>query len=140
MTETTDVVITGAGHGGAQCALALRQNGFTGTITVIGREPEYPYERPPLFKEYFAREKIFERLYIRPPTFWAEKDVTFKLGTEVTKVDPAAKKLRLSNGTAITYGKLVWATGGDPRRLICAGAELAGIHAVRLPVVLVQPV
>ena len=73
----TDVVIVGAGHGGAQCALALRQNGFEGTITVIGREPEYPYERPPLSKEYFAREKTFDRLHIRPPTFWAEKEVTF---------------------------------------------------------------
>ncbi|WP_158250679.1 FAD-dependent oxidoreductase, partial [Novosphingobium sp. HII-3] len=52
--EKADVVIVGAGHGGAQCALALRQNGFEGTITVIGREPEYPYERPPLSKEYFA--------------------------------------------------------------------------------------
>ena len=127
----SDVVIVGAGHGGAQCAIALRQNGFTGTVTVIGREPEYPYERPPLSKEYFAREKTFDRLYIRPPTFWAEKEVTFKLGTEVTAVDPEARELMLSNGETFGYGKLVWATGGDPRRLSCAGAELAGIHAVR---------
>ncbi|MEZ0134256.1 MULTISPECIES: NAD(P)/FAD-dependent oxidoreductase [Novosphingobium] len=126
-----DVVIVGAGHGGAQCALALRQNGFTGTITVIGREPEHPYERPPLSKEYFAREKTFDRLYIRPPTFWAEKEVIFRLSTEVTKVDAEAKELTLSNGTTFGYGKLVWATGGDPRRLSCGGAELAGVHAVR---------
>jgi 3-phenylpropionate/trans-cinnamate dioxygenase ferredoxin reductase subunit len=129
--KTSDVVIVGAGHGGAQCAIALRQNGFTGTITVIGREPEYPYERPPLSKEYFAREKTFDRLYIRPPTFWAEKDVTFLLGTEVTKVDAEAHELTLSNGSTLSYGKLVWATGGDPRRLSCSGAELAGVHAVR---------
>jgi 3-phenylpropionate/trans-cinnamate dioxygenase ferredoxin reductase subunit len=129
--EKADVVIVGAGHGGAQCAIALRQNGFTGTITVIGREPEHPYERPPLSKEYFAREKTFDRLYIRPPTFWAEKDITFKLNTEVTAVDPAAKALTLSNGTTFGYDKLVWATGGDPRRLSCSGADLAGIHAVR---------
>ncbi len=127
----SDVVIVGAGHGGAQCALALRQNGFAGSITVIGREPEYPYERPPLSKEYFAREKTFDRLYIRPPTFWAEKDVTFRLGCEVLKVDPAAHELKLSDGETFTYGKLVWATGGDPRRLSCAGADLAGVHAVR---------
>ncbi|MFC0687438.1 NAD(P)/FAD-dependent oxidoreductase [Novosphingobium clariflavum] len=126
-----DVVIVGAGHGGAQCAIALRQNGFTGTVTVIGREPEYPYERPPLSKEYFAREKTFDRLYIRPPTFWAEKEITFKLGTEVTAVDPEAHALTLSNGETFGYGTLVWATGGDPRRLSCAGADLAGIHAVR---------
>jgi 3-phenylpropionate/trans-cinnamate dioxygenase ferredoxin reductase subunit len=126
-----DVVIVGAGHGGAQCAIALRQNGFSGTITVIGREPEYPYERPPLSKEYFAREKTFDRLYIRPPTFWAEKDVAFKLSTEVIKVDPKAKGLTLSNDEVLGYGTLVWATGGDPRRLSCSGADLAGVHAVR---------
>jgi 3-phenylpropionate/trans-cinnamate dioxygenase ferredoxin reductase subunit len=129
--STSDVVIVGAGHGGAQCAIALRQNGFEGTITVIGREPEYPYERPPLSKEYFAREKTFDRLYIRPPAFWAEKNVEFKLGTEVIKVDPKAHELTLSSGETHGYGKLVWATGGDARRLSCSGAELAGVHAVR---------
>lgn len=129
--EQADVVIVGAGHGGAQCAIALRQNGFEGTIAVIGREPEYPYERPPLSKEYFAREKTFDRLYIRPPTFWAEKEVEFLLGTEVQAVDPKAKSLTLSNGKTFGYGQLVWATGGDPRRLSCVGAELAGVHFVR---------
>ncbi|MCJ2184636.1 FAD-dependent oxidoreductase [Novosphingobium sp. 1949] len=127
----SDIVIVGAGHGGAQCAIALRQNGFAGTITVIGREPEYPYERPPLSKEYFAREKTFDRLYIRPATFWAEKEVTFRLGCEVVRVDPEAHELALSNGETMAYGKLVWATGGDPRRLSCSGADLAGVHAVR---------
>jgi 3-phenylpropionate/trans-cinnamate dioxygenase ferredoxin reductase subunit len=126
-----DVVIVGAGHGGAQSAIALRQNGFTGTITMIGREPEPPYERPPLSKEYFAREKTFDRLYIRPPQFWAEKDIALQLNTEVTAVDPAAKVLTLSDGTRFTYGTLIWATGGDPRKLSCPGADLAGVHAVR---------
>ncbi|MCJ1962123.1 NAD(P)/FAD-dependent oxidoreductase [Novosphingobium mangrovi (ex Hu et al. 2023)] len=127
----SDVVIVGAGHGGAQCVLALRQSGFEGSITVIGREPEYPYERPPLSKEYFAREKTFDRLYIRPPTFWAEKDVTFRLDCEVIEVDPRAHTLKLSDGETFEYGKLVWAAGGDPRRLSCSGADLAGVHAVR---------
>jgi len=126
-----DVVIVGGGHGGAQAAIALRQNGFTGTIALIGREPEPPYERPPLSKEYFAREKTFDRLYIRPPHFWDEKDVKLHLGIEVTAVDPAAKQLTLSDGTSFGYGKLIWATGGDPRRLSCPGANLAGVHAVR---------
>lgn len=126
-----DVVIVGAGHAGAQAAIALRTNGFTGTITMIGRESEPPYERPPLSKEYFAREKTFDRLYIRPPQFWGEKDVDLKLGVEVTTVDPAAKVLTLSDGSAFTYGKLIWATGGDPRRLTCQGADLAGLHPVR---------
>ncbi|WP_206239298.1 NAD(P)/FAD-dependent oxidoreductase [Novosphingobium terrae] len=129
--DKSEVVIVGAGHGGAQCAIALRQNGFAGTITVIGREPEYPYERPPLSKEYFAREKSFERILIRPPAFWAEKAIAFRLGTEVTAVDPQTKVLTLSDGQSHGYGQLVWATGGDPRRLSCAGSDLAGVHSVR---------
>jgi len=129
--EQADVVIVGAGHGGAQCAIALRQGGFTGSIVMIGREPEPPYERPPLSKEYFAREKTFDRLYIRPPAFWEEKGIHLHLNTEVTAVDPATKTLSLSNGKSFTYGKLVWATGGDPRRLSCPGSDLAGLHPVR---------
>ncbi len=126
-----DVVIVGAGHGGAQCAIALRSNGFTGSIAMIGREPEPPYERPPLSKEYFAREKTFDRLYIRPPAFWEEKQVAMLLSTEVTAIDPAAKALTLSDGSSFGYGKLVWAAGGDPRKLPVPGSDLAGVHAVR---------
>ena len=126
-----DIIIVGAGHGGAQCAIALRQGGFAGSILMVGRENEPPYERPPLSKEYFAREKTFDRLYIRPPAFWAEKDITLLLGTEVTSVDPTAKTVALSNGETAHYGQLVWAAGGDPRKLTCPGADLAGVHAVR---------
>ncbi|MBB5698566.1 NAD(P)/FAD-dependent oxidoreductase [Sphingomonas yantingensis] len=129
--EAHDVVIVGAGHGGAQCAIALRQQGFAGSIAMIGREPELPYERPPLSKEYFAREKSFERLYIRPAAFWADKAVEMLLGVAVTAVAPAAKRLTLSDGRSVGYGTLVWATGGEPRRLTCSGATLAGVHAVR---------
>jgi len=131
ITMQADVVIVGAGHGGAQCAIALRQGGFTGSIVLVGREPEPPYERPPLSKEYFAREKTFDRLYIRPPQFWDEKDVELILNTEVTAVDPAKKEVSLSSGETLGYGKLVWATGGDPRRLSCPGSDLAGLHPVR---------
>src|ERR1700741_732499 len=109
-----DIVIVGAGHGGAQCAIALRQHGFTGSIAMIGREPEPPYERPPLSKEYFAREKTFDRLYIRPHAFWEEKGVELVLDTELLAVDPATKQLTLSAGSSLAYGQLVWATGGDP--------------------------
>lgn len=128
---SADVVIVGAGHGGAQCAIALRQGGFAGSVTMVGREAEPPYERPPLSKEYLAREKSFDRLYIRPPAFWAEKGITLRLGTEVTAVDAGARSCALSDGTTAHYGTLVWAAGGEPRRLACPGAELAGVHAVR---------
>ncbi|MBW8786036.1 MAG: FAD-dependent oxidoreductase, partial [Novosphingobium sp.] len=129
--DRADVVIVGGGHGGAQCAIALRQNGFTGSIAMVSRENEPPYERPPLSKEYLAREKTFDRLYIRPPAFWGEKGVDLLLGREVTAVDVRGKELALSDGTTLGYGTLVWATGGDPRRLACAGGALAGVHAVR---------
>jgi len=126
-----DVVIVGAGHSGAQCAIALRQNGFAGSIVMIGREPEPPYERPPLSKEYFAREKTFDRLYIRPPQFWAEKQVDLRLNLEVLTVEPETKTLGLADGTSLTYLTLVWAGGGDPRLLSCPGADLGGVHTIR---------
>ena len=129
--DQADVVIVGAGHGGAQAAIALRQNGFAGSILLIGREPEIPYERPPLSKEYLAREKTFERICLRPEQFWADKQITLARNSEVVRIDPAAHLLVLRDGATITYGQVIWATGGDPRRLACPGAELAGIHAVR---------
>jgi 3-phenylpropionate/trans-cinnamate dioxygenase ferredoxin reductase subunit len=130
MTQA-DLVIVGAGHGGAQAAIALRQHGFTGSILMIGRDAEPPYERPPLSKEYLSGEKPFERMLIRPEQFWADKDVGLRLGSAVTKVDPAAKALTIAGGETIGYETLIWSAGGDPRRLSCPGADLGGIHTVR---------
>lgn len=121
----------GAGHGGAAAALALRQAGFEGSIAMIGREKEPPYERPPLSKEYLAREKEFERLYIRPPGFWAEKDIDLILGTSVIEIEPMGKTVKLSSGEEMGYTHLIWAAGGDARRLTIKGADLFGVHAVR---------
>lgn len=126
-----DVVIVGGGHGGAQAAIALRTQGFTGTIAIIGREDEPPYERPPLSKEYLAQEKPFDRLYLRPREYWADKQVELLLGREVTAVDAQARQLTCADGMLLTYGDLIWATGGDPRQISCPGADLAGIHYVR---------
>ena len=129
--EHSDVLIVGGGHGGAQAALALRQHGFEGSVTIVGRERDPPYERPPLSKEYLAGEKPFERLYIRPPALWADKGVALRLGRTVTALDAAAKAVTLDDGTTLGYGHLIWAAGGDPRALPCAGGNLAGVHAVR---------
>ena len=131
MAERYDVLIVGAGHGGAQAAIALRQNGYAGTIGMIGDEPELPYERPPLSKDYLAGDKSFERLLIRPPAFWTERDVTMRLGEKVAAVDPAAHAVTTGSGAMIGYGSLIWATGGAPRRLACAGHDLTGVHSVR---------
>lgn len=126
-----DIVIVGAGHGGAQAAIALRQGGFAGSVVVIGDEPDLPYERPPLSKDYLAGDKPFERLLLRPPAFWAEREVAFATGERVVHVAPAAHRLTTASGRELDYGALIWATGGSPRRLGCAGADAAGIHYVR---------
>src|ERR1700709_2128473 len=133
MDEQFEVLIVGAGHGGAQTAIALRQHGFTGRIAIVGDEPELPYERPPLSKDYLAGEKTFERLLLRPPAFWAERDVTMILGRRVVAVDPAAHRVGLSDGSSLRYRALVWAAGGTPRKLSCVGGDLAGGHSVRSP-------
>jgi 3-phenylpropionate/trans-cinnamate dioxygenase ferredoxin reductase component len=126
-----DIVIVGSGHGGAQAAVALRQNGFEGSILIISRDDELPYERPPLSKEYLASEKSFERLLIRPQQFWIDKEVELRLGSEVVEVDAEKRTLTLSDGKLVSYAKLIWAAGGEPRKLTCSGAELAGVHAIR---------
>jgi 3-phenylpropionate/trans-cinnamate dioxygenase ferredoxin reductase subunit len=131
MSASYEIVIVGAGHGGAQVAIALRQNGFKGSVLMIGRDSEPPYERPPLSKDYLARQKTFDRLYIRPPHFWADKEIELKLGKAVTAVDAAAHLVTLSDGEQIGYCKLIWATGGRPRQLACQGADLSGVHSVR---------
>src|SRR3954469_451567 len=116
-----DVTIVGAGHGGAQAAIQLRQLGFAGSIGLIGAEEEPPYERPPLSKEYLAGEKAFERMLVRPESFWPERGVELVAGTRITGVDPEARRLTAGDGRAFGYGTLIWAAGGTPRRLRCEG-------------------
>ncbi|KTW02476.1 NAD(P)/FAD-dependent oxidoreductase [Sphingomonas sanguinis] len=126
-----DIVIVGTGHAGAQAAIALRQEGFDGTIALIGEEDFPPYERPPLSKEYLAGDKPFERILIRPERFWAERSVTLRLGERIVAVDAEARCLTSASGTLIAYGTLIWAAGGHARRLNCDGHDLRGVHSVR---------
>jgi 3-phenylpropionate/trans-cinnamate dioxygenase ferredoxin reductase subunit len=126
-----DVAIVGAGHGGAQAAIQLRQLGFAGSIALIGAEAEPPYERPPLSKDYLAGEKDFERMLVRPETFWAERAVALVLETRILAVDPLDKTLIAESGEFFAYGTLIWAAGGLPRRLGCQGGDLGGVHLVR---------
>ena len=131
MSTSYDVVVVGAGHGGAQTAITLRQRHFTGSIAVIGEEPELPYERPPLSKDYLAGEKRFDRILIRPPAFWQQREIAMLMGERVIAVDPKARSLTTQSGQAIGYGQLVWAAGGHARRLACPGHDLPGVHSVR---------
>ena len=129
--KSADVVIVGSGHGGAQAAIALRQRGFEGSIALIGRDPNPPYERPPLSKDYLAGDKPFERILVRPEAFWAERGIGLMPRTSVVRLDPQHREIALTGGRTMTYGRLVWAAGGDARRLSCPGADAEGIHTVR---------
>jgi 3-phenylpropionate/trans-cinnamate dioxygenase ferredoxin reductase subunit len=131
VTDRFDMLIVGAGHGGAQAAIALRQRKFDGSIAIVGEEPELPYERPPLSKEYLAGDKPFERLLVRPAAFWAERAVAMRTGRRVVAVDPAARTVTCEDGATTGYGTLIWAAGGHARRLSCTGHDLAGVHSVR---------
>jgi 3-phenylpropionate/trans-cinnamate dioxygenase ferredoxin reductase component len=126
-----DILIVGAGHAGAQAAILLRQLGFDGTVALVGAEPELPYERPPLSKEYLAGEKEFERMLIRPAAFWTERRIEIVADTKIVSVDATANKVTSEAGESFGYGRLVWATGGAPRRLRCEGGDLAGVHLLR---------
>lgn len=125
------MIIVGTGHAGAQAAVALRQQGFTGSILMIGEELHFPYERPPLSKEYFSGEKTFERILLRPEQFWQDKKIDLKLGQRVIQIDAQSHRILTQQNYEYHYNKLIWATGGKPRRLSCEGAALEGIHYIR---------
>lgn len=126
-----DVLIVGAGHAGAQAAIALRQADFEGSIAIIGEEPLPPYERPPLSKDYLSGEKDLDRILLRPASFWSERDVTLVTGKRVETVEAEGRSVQLASGETLTYGALVWAAGSAARRLTCAGADLDGVLTLR---------
>lgn len=115
--KSFDVLIVGGGHGGAQVAVSLRQGGYTGSIAIVSDEAEYPYERPPLSKEFFSGEKSAERIRIRPEGFWQERNIALLLSERVVSLYPAERQVKTASGLLLSYGKLVWATGGRARRI-----------------------
>ena len=131
MNHHADILVLGAGQAGAQLAISLRQGGHTGSILLAGDEPDLPYERPPLSKEYLVGERDAASLALRPAAFWEQRSVTLRLGDRAVAVDPGAHRVRFASGTAVTYGHLVWAAGGRPRPLPLPGADCAGVHALR---------
>ncbi len=126
-----NVLIIGAGQAGAQTAIFLRQNKFDGAITMIGDEAYVPYERPPLSKGFLSGDVEFERMAMRPESFYADKHIDLRLKTRVSHIDRVQKTVGLESGEVLRYGKLVLATGGRVRRMICPGADLPGVHYLR---------
>ncbi|MEJ0034758.1 MAG: FAD-dependent oxidoreductase [Gammaproteobacteria bacterium] len=129
--ERHDVLVIGAGHAGTQLAIALRQKKFAGSVTLVSDEPHLPYERPPLSKEYLSGTRAYERMLLRPEAFWQQSGVSLRLASAVVAVNPAERSVTLASGEALHYGTLVWAAGGHPRTLTCAGARLPGVHTLR---------
>jgi len=125
------VVVVGAGQAAASLVAKLRTKGFDSQITVIGEEPAPPYQRPPLSKAYLLGDMGLDRLFLRPEAWYADNDVTLRLGARVDGIDRAAKMVRL-DGETLTYDMLALATGALPNRLPNAiGGDLDGVYCVR---------
>ncbi|MBL6081281.1 FAD-dependent oxidoreductase [Belnapia sp. T18] len=129
--EEPGIVIAGAGHAGGSAAAFLRQYGWKGPIILIGEEALLPYQRPPLSKAWLKREATADNLALRPERFYTQHRIATRLGTRVTAIDRAARRLALSDGTTLPYSRLILATGASPRRLGLPGEALSGVLALR---------
>jgi len=125
------VVIVGASLTGASCAVALRTEGFDGSITLIGAEAHPPYERPPLSKEYLRGEAQLDKAFVKPLDWYGANEVTLELGNAATAIDATARSVKLADGTTLPYDALLIATGGRNRVLRAPGSELDGIFQLR---------
>ncbi len=125
------MVIIGAGHAAGQAAASLRQAKYEGPITIIGDEPHVPYQRPPLSKQYLSGEQSIDRVYLRPASFYADKNVDLKLNTTATAINRENRTVSLDNGETLGYDKLIISTGSRPRKLSIEGSDLPGIHYLR---------
>ena len=126
-----DVLIIGAGVAGASCAKELRAVGFTGSILLLGRELDAPYERPPATKEYLAGKIAREEATWLSEAWCEENNVELRLRTSVLKLDTAEKTAKLQGGDIVSYGDVVVATGANVRRLRIDGTDLEGLHYIR---------
>ena len=125
------IVIIGGGMAGGNAAATLRDEGFSGPVVLLSREPNVPFGRPPLSKTYLRSEEDLAGWYVRPAGWYAEHDVELRNGVVVAAVDPAAHTVTLDSGAEIRYEKVLIATGGRNRRIDADGADLPGIHYLR---------
>ena len=116
MATPRSIVVVGGGMAGAKAVEALREEGYDGAVTLVGDEPEVPYERPPLSKTYLRGESAREAAQVLPEAFYAEHRVDLRLGTEVAAVDLAARTVTLAGGERLDWDRLLIATGAAPRR------------------------
>ena len=126
----SDVVIVGAGAAGTAAAEMLRRCGYHGRLTMIDSEPDSPYDRPNLSKDYLAGNAPEEWIPIRPPGFYAEPQIDIVRGS-VTRIDVAARQVDVEGRAPIPYKALLLATGAEPVRLTLPGADLPHVHYLR---------
>jgi 3-phenylpropionate/trans-cinnamate dioxygenase ferredoxin reductase component len=126
------VIIIGAGQAGFSCAMRLRAKGFSGLVTIIGEEPHFPYQRPPLSKGYVTGKTEEGSLALSGEDAFADHDITFFKGISVAAVNAGANALMLENGSTMHFDALVFATGSSARRLPeNLGMSLEGVHTLR---------
>lgn len=126
--ELNNVVVVGASLAGLRAVETLRQEGFEGTITVIGDEPHTPYDRPPLSKKVLAGEWEAERIQLRSPEVFDEIRADWRLGVAVTGLDLGARTVALADGSSVAFDGLIIATGTRCRRL---PGQPDGVHELR---------
>jgi len=124
-------VIVGTGQAGFQTAASLRAEGYAEPITLIGGEPQIPYQRPPLSKGFALGQQDFESIELRPEKFYQDHRINLIAGKRVTQIDRATRHVKLESGEELRYEKLVLAVGSRNRKLTVKGAELDGIVYLR---------
>ncbi len=124
------VVIVGAGLAAQRCAETLRRRGYEAPVRIVGAEPEAPYDRPPLSKAVLAGSATDESTAYRAPEWYAEQEVELILGKLAERLEPEARRLVLAGGEELRYGKVLIATGGEPRRLPFL-ADFENVHYLR---------
>ena len=124
-------LIVGGGFAGGYCASELRRRGADGSVLLAGREPEPPYERPPLSKEYLRGESKREDAYVNPPDWYEENGVELLTRTNVMALDPGERTAKLQGGEEVRFETALIATGANVNILRVEGAELEGVHYLR---------
>jgi 3-phenylpropionate/trans-cinnamate dioxygenase ferredoxin reductase subunit len=128
--NTSTIVIIGGGQAGYQVAASLRQEGHTGSITIVGDEPGVPYQRPPLSKAYLLGKVTAAALRLRPPEWFETQQIT-RVQDEVRNIDREGRSVLLASGAQLPYDHLVLATGARNRVPNVPGVELDGVLGIR---------
>jgi 3-phenylpropionate/trans-cinnamate dioxygenase ferredoxin reductase component len=126
-----DHLLIGGGLAAANCARWLREGGSDGSILLVGREPDPPYNRPPLSKGYLQGKETREDALFRPDEWWREQRIDLLMRTSVMKLDTDERVATLSTKEEIEFGSALLATGSNVKRLRVDGCDLDGIHYLR---------